>query len=61
MKRYTALLLALLAVTPAVARAQVEVDQAPETNRWVPLLIMVVIGLGVLVGSFLGSRRGHRD
>lgn len=51
----------LLALMPAVAAAQVEVDQAPEANRWLPLLIMVVIGLGVIVGSFLGSRRGHRD
>jgi len=48
-------------LAPAVAAAQVQVDPAPETNRYIPLAVLIVLGLGLLVASFLGSRRGHRD
>jgi len=55
------LVLVCVSAAPALAQQMPQVDLAPPANRWVPLGVAIVLTAGILVGSFLSSRRGHRD
>ncbi|MEX0653586.1 MAG: hypothetical protein WDZ31_06395 [Phycisphaeraceae bacterium] len=61
LKRLTLVVPMLLTTVAMPALAQEEVSPAPDTQRWVPIILAVLLILLVGMASFWSSRRGHQD
>ena len=52
---------ALLAVMLALPAAGQDVAKATDAGGWIAIVIAIVLVVGILVGSFMSSRRTHQD
>ena len=55
--RYAIVAALLALVTPVLA----QVDRAPESPKWIPIVVSVILVVCVLVVSIMSSKREHRD
>ncbi len=53
--------LGIAATTALAQQAPVQVDKAPDQARWIGMVIGLVLVVGVLIGIFVSSKRGHQD
>ncbi len=52
---------ALTALALALPAAGQDVAKATDAGGWIAIVIAIVLVVGILVGSFMSSRRTHQD
>ena len=60
-RRLRAIPLALVTLVAGLPAAGQEVAKANESGGWIAIAIGLVLSIGVIVGSFMSSRRTHQD
>ena len=56
------MMMVLTTTTAALAQqSPVAADEAPTQPQWIGMVIGLVLVAGVLVASFISSKRGHQD